>query len=97
MPTEIDWNLAEIISEKLQLFSSVTELFFGNKYGTANMYFSKVCEIKIALIKWSESPTNAISLMAIRMMKKFDDYWSFIHTLMGVDAVLDPRGKMALL
>ncbi|CAN1336552.1 Zinc finger BED domain-containing protein RICESLEEPER 2 [Linum perenne] len=35
--------------------------------------------------------------MAEKMIQKFDKYWSVIHGVLSVAAVLDPRYKMALL
>ena len=39
-----DWEVA-----KDRLFYNVTELFFSCKYPTTNMYFTLVCDLKIAL------------------------------------------------
>jgi len=35
--------------------------------------------------------------MAAKMVAKFDKYWSGIHGIVGVAAVLDPRYKMTVL
>ncbi|KAK4353698.1 hypothetical protein RND71_025892 [Anisodus tanguticus] len=82
---------------KLELFNSITELFSGRNYPTANLYFFKICEIKIALSKWVLSPNPIINLMASKMRSKYDDYWSSVYELMGVAAILNPRAKMDLL
>ncbi|XP_048498157.1 zinc finger BED domain-containing protein RICESLEEPER 2-like [Beta vulgaris subsp. vulgaris] len=52
VPTPRDWELAEIICNKLKRFHKITELFSGRKYPTANLFFRQVCEIKMALKKW---------------------------------------------
>ncbi|GAB2278223.1 hypothetical protein Dimus_039274 [Dionaea muscipula] len=51
-PKESDWELAKKICQKLQIFYDVTELFSGTTYPTANLFFPKICEIKIAMSQW---------------------------------------------
>ncbi|XVF21307.1 hypothetical protein REPUB_Repub12eG0079700 [Reevesia pubescens] len=97
LPTDEDWNMAKVISEKLQIFYNVTETFSGTKYPTANFYFSKICEIKLALSKWRFDSNMTLALMASRMLEKFEKYWSVIHGIMGVATVLDPRYKKCML
>ncbi|CAH9076987.1 unnamed protein product [Cuscuta europaea] len=72
-------------------------MFSGTKYPTANLFFPKICEIRLELEEWSRSPDVVISIMAGSMLGKFKDYWLVVHKLMGVAVVLDPRYKMALL
>lgn len=96
MPSEQEWSLAKDICEKLELFHTVTELFSGTTYPTANVYFPKVCEIKIHLTEWSASQNSVITNMAFSMLSKFDSYWNVIHGIMGVAAILDPQFKMKL-
>ena len=50
LPTEKHWNMEKVISEKLQIFYTITETFSGTKYPTANFYFSKICEIKFGIL-----------------------------------------------
>lgn len=38
-----------------------------------------------------------IKEMAKRMIENFDKYWSVIHGVVGVSAVLDPRYKIKVL
>ena len=61
------------------------------------MYFTLVCELKIALNKWSLSSNEMISKMAESMFAKFNSYWADINIVMVVTAILDPRYKMKLL
>lgn len=42
LPTTTQWEFASEVCEKLKIFNSVTELFSGTNYPTANLYFSKV-------------------------------------------------------
>lgn len=94
LPTDLDWDLAKEICDKLQLFYRVTLLFSGDKYPTANVFFPLICEISFSLREWTKSLVDEISLMAQKMIFKFDKYWSVIHGIMGMAAVLDPRYKL---
>ena len=49
MPNERDWEVAKDICEKLEVFYSVTKLFSGTTYPTANEYFPMLCELKMEL------------------------------------------------
>ncbi|KAE8657275.1 hypothetical protein F3Y22_tig00116996pilonHSYRG00365 [Hibiscus syriacus] len=97
LPTDRDWELASSIYGKLQLFYKVTLMFLGTKYPTANVFFPSICEIRIALSKWSEDRDEVIKAMGERMLVKFDKYWSVIHGVMGVAVVLDPRYKFKMM
>ncbi|KAL8546490.1 hypothetical protein ACS0TY_006287 [Phlomoides rotata] len=48
-PKEEEWVIAREICDKLKVFNSVTELLSGIVYPTVNLYFSKICEIKMSL------------------------------------------------
>ncbi|KAL5134228.1 Zinc finger BED domain-containing protein RICESLEEPER 2 [Glycine soja] len=78
-------------------YSYFPKMISGTKYPTANIYFPQICEIKMALSEWVNSPNEVIQNMAEKMLQKFDSYWSVIHVIMGVATVLDPRYKMELL
>ncbi|KAH7663375.1 Tam3-transposase (Ac family) protein [Dioscorea alata] len=97
LPTTTQWEFASEVCEKLKIFNSVTELFSGTNYPTANLYFPKVCEINLAISNWLTSSNVVIQRMATKMMDKFKCYWSVIHDIMGVATILDPRYKMSLL
>ncbi|CAN6696665.1 unnamed protein product [Malus baccata var. baccata] len=92
-----DWEMAKEICEKLKLFYNVSELFSGTKYPTTNLYFPKICEIRLSLTRWLTSRRDEIKNMARSMIEKFDKYWSVIHGIMVVTTVLDPRFKMRLI
>ncbi|KAE8662422.1 hypothetical protein F3Y22_tig00113337pilonHSYRG00037 [Hibiscus syriacus] len=97
LPTDRDWELASSICGKLQLFYKVTLMFSGTKYPTTNVFFPSICEIRIALSRWSEDRDELIKAMGERMLVKFDKYWSVIHGVMGVAVVLDPRYKFKMM
>lgn len=97
LPTNSQWQFAKDVCGCLKLFNEVTELISGTKYPTANLYFPKICKIKLAIEEWKKSSNSIIEMMATRMMEKFQNYWSGVHDMMGVAAVLDPRKKMVVL
>lgn len=99
LPTEEDWSRAKEICGKLEIFYSVTSLFSGTKYPTANQYFPYICSILSNLHEWIDSPfsSNLVRSMAEKMLVKFNKYWSVIHGIMGVACVLDPRYKLTML
>ncbi|XP_059627674.1 zinc finger BED domain-containing protein RICESLEEPER 2-like [Cornus florida] len=96
VPTNKDWERGKEICAKLKLSHSATELFSRSSYPTSNFYFQKVCEIKIALSTWLESPLEIIRVMASKMLVKYEKYWNVCHEVMAVAMVLDPRYKMKL-
>ena len=51
----------------------------------------------LAIRKWLRSDIPKIEEMSIKMKEKFNKYWSDVHGLMAVAAVLDPRFKLHLL
>ena len=75
----------------------MTEFFSGRKYPTTSMYFTLVCELKIAINEWSLSSNEMISTMAESMLAKFISYWANVNVVMAVVAILDLRYKMKLL
>ncbi|XP_050147522.1 zinc finger BED domain-containing protein RICESLEEPER 2-like [Malus sylvestris] len=97
LPDDRDWEMAREICEKLKLFYNVFELFSGTKYPTTNLYFPKICEIRLSLTRWLTSRRDEIKNRARSMIEKFDKYWSVIHGIMVVAIVLDPRSKMRLI
>ncbi|XP_050278193.1 zinc finger BED domain-containing protein RICESLEEPER 2-like [Quercus robur] len=97
IPMEEEWEMASNICERLAVFHKVTELFSGTSYPTTNLFFPKVCGIKIALNSWFTSANDVIRSMAFKMLEKFDCYWNVIHGVMAVAIILDPRYKIELL
>ena len=94
MPLEEDWVKANDMCYKLIKFYHVTELFSGTKYPTANLFFPKVCDIRLAIEEWIQSGTEHIKMMAVKMKENFEKYWEAINGIMDVASVLDPRYKM---
>ena len=97
LPSASQWQFAKDMCGRLKVFNAVTEIFSATKQPTANIYFSKICEINLAIRQWLSDPNEVIHKMAEKIKVKFDKYWTVIHDIMGVATVLDPRYKMELL
>ncbi|CAO1948759.1 unnamed protein product [Urochloa humidicola] len=85
------------LCDRLKMFYDVTELLSGTKYVIANFFFPKICNIFLSIRKWQSSDIPKVEEMSIKMKDKFNKYWSDVHGLMAVAAVLDPRYKLQLL
>nr|KAJ0198673.1 hypothetical protein LSAT_V11C600299660 [Lactuca sativa] len=96
-PSDQDWLLAKVMCEKLKLFNSVTKVFSGIKYPTANIFFPKICEIQMLLNECIISHYLEIKTMATSMIEKFDKYWSVIHGVLAIATILEPRFKTKLI
>ncbi|KAK9733080.1 hypothetical protein RND81_04G042100 [Saponaria officinalis] len=94
IPAENDWVLAEKVCDKLKIFHKATEIFFGRKYPTSNLFFRQICEIKLALTTWLLDDCFVIKNMAYTMLDKFNKYWTTINGLLAITAILDPRNKL---
>ncbi|KAF7133236.1 hypothetical protein RHSIM_Rhsim09G0082900 [Rhododendron simsii] len=97
LPSERVWGFARDICQKLKFFFKVTELFSGTKYPTTNQCFPNICDIRLELRDWLHSKNQVIREMAKRMVEKFDKYWSAVHGVVGVSAMLDPKYKINVL
>ncbi|GJS47828.1 zinc finger BED domain-containing protein RICESLEEPER 2-like protein [Tanacetum coccineum] len=97
LPSPLEWENARVICKKLEVFHNVTAIFSGTRYPTANLYFPKVCDIRLKLNEWLVSPNQLVSNMSSKMIEKFDEYWGAIHELMAVAGVFDPRSKMEMI
>lgn len=96
-PTPEDWEKVGKICELLEVFAKLTLDFSASKTPTANIYFSKICKLKITLSTWLSSPYDYVVKMAEVMLEKYKKYWDSMNGLMGVATILDPRYKMALI
>ena len=96
-PTPEDREKVEKICEHLEVFSKTTLNFSGTNYPTANLYFPKICALRIAISGWLLSPHDYVRKMADIMLLKYNKYWANVNGLMGVATILDPRYKMALI
>jgi hypothetical protein len=97
LPTNSQWQFAKDVCGCLKLFNEVTELMSGTKYPTPNMYFPRICQIKLTIEECKKSSNSIMKMMATKMMEKLQNYWSGVPDMMGVAAVLDPRKNMIVL
>jgi hypothetical protein len=86
-----------MVVPRLSLFYEITTLFSGTDYVTANVFFPKICEIKMRIRQWATSTDLCIQEMSNNMIDKFDKYWTDIQGLMGIATLLDPRYKKHML
>ncbi|CAN1835893.1 Putative AC transposase [Linum perenne] len=96
LPSSNDWEFAYVVCEKLRIFNTITDMFSGTNYPTANIFFLKVCDIRMALMEWLYDPNPLIRDMANKMSLKFTKYWDDIHLVLVVSVVLDPRYNRVL-
>ena len=61
VPSDKDWELAELICDKLEIFYSTTNDFSRRKFITINLFFRRVCEIKLATGRWLQSDVENIA------------------------------------
>ncbi|PIA37163.1 hypothetical protein AQUCO_03000025v1 [Aquilegia coerulea] len=93
-PSPEEWVLAQKICTCLKNFYSSTMSLSGMDYPTADLYFSNVCEIHIALLEWKKSVTEEVKKMADSMYEKFKKYWSSCCLILAVAFVLNPGFKL---
>ncbi|KAK6238447.1 hypothetical protein QUC31_003916 [Theobroma cacao] len=97
LPSDLEWDRVSVIASFLKLFVEVTNVFTRSKYPTANIFFPEICDIHLQLIEWCKNPDDYINSLAVKMRKKFEDYWDKCSLGLAVAAMLDPRFKMKLL
>ncbi|CAN0872651.1 Putative AC transposase [Linum grandiflorum] len=88
----MDWN----VDKKLAIFNDISVLFSGNNYPTVNLFFPRICELKLKLLEWRLDSVPVIRDMAESMWLKFTKYWSTIHIVLAISVILDPRYKFDL-
>ncbi|CAN1278795.1 Putative AC transposase [Linum perenne] len=71
-------------------------MFSGAKYPTTNMFFPRICDLRVKLSEWLYDPNPMISNMAHSMWTKFSKYWDVIHNVLAIAVVLDPRYKLEI-
>ncbi|KAL0389072.1 UNVERIFIED_CONTAM: Zinc finger BED domain-containing protein DAYSLEEPER [Sesamum calycinum] len=92
-PSLEEWRRVEKIMRFLKPFHEMTELFFGHRYPTSNLYFRYVWRIQMLLQEQMVSMDLAISGMAKDMKSKFDKYWECYSVVLTFAIVFYPRYK----
>ena len=57
-------------------------VFFDINFFTANLYFSKIYDVRLKLLKWLKSSFEVIEKIAKKMLIKFNKYWDVRIILM---------------
>ena len=96
-PSDDEWEMAASFCKCLKLFNDATVLFSGTQYPTANMFWWKFCDIKLAITEWCASADILIASMAQAMQEKYDKYWKKSNIALAVACFLDPRYKKRLI
>ncbi|XP_021672490.2 zinc finger BED domain-containing protein RICESLEEPER 2 [Hevea brasiliensis] len=96
-PTDLEWERVRTVTSYLKHFVEVANVFVKDKYPTANIYFSEICDIHLHLIEWCKNSDDFISSMALKIKSKFDEYWEKCSFSLAVAAMLDPRFKIKLI
>lgn len=60
VPVDRDWEMAKVFCEKLEIFYKATNVFSGRKFSTTNLFFRRICEIKLAIRRWLVSDVSII-------------------------------------
>ncbi|CAN1340017.1 Putative AC transposase [Linum perenne] len=96
LPSTSHWQFAAIVCEKLEVFSLISVMFSGSNYPTTNLFFPRICDLRVKICEWIYDPNVVISNMAQSMWSKFSKYWDGIHHILAVAIVLDPRYKLEI-
>ena len=72
LPSESEWNLSKLMCEYLKSFYKLTELFSRTRYPTSNLFFGKICEIRLSTNAWLQLPIEGVKNMATKMIAKYD-------------------------
>lgn len=90
-----EWAKIEKIVALLRPFSEITTLFSGIKYPTANLYFGKVFDIEMTLLKEMKIGDEYRRDMAESMKEKINKYWRDCYNLvLAFGVILDPQYKL---
>ncbi|KAL6509187.1 hypothetical protein OROGR_022497 [Orobanche gracilis] len=102
LPSEAEWAMVAELRDLLEPLCSITDLFSGRDYPTANLYFENVWRIGMLLKNLDGCDNWELSNMAGVMKAKFDKYWftsvgQEYNTLFALALILDPRRKKQML
>ncbi|WOK99873.1 hypothetical protein Cni_G08585 [Canna indica] len=93
-PTALEWEKIEKIKKFLGFFYEITNIFFGSKYPTSNLYFPATFKAYLMLKECNEGIDEDLRKMAVKMLAKFAKYWSEFSVILSIAVILDPRYKL---
>ncbi|KAL2901802.1 putative AC transposase [Bienertia sinuspersici] len=79
--TSEQWTIVQFVCRFLGPFHSITELFSGSDYPTANLYFANVLAIEKLLVLVNNHKIDSIRKKASVMLEKFEKHWGDYSTL----------------
>lgn len=88
--------MAKLLCTCLKRFYDATLLFSGTTYPTENLFFTKFCQIKLAIADWCINSDPIVAAMGSKMKAKYDKYWEKCNMVISVACFLDPRFKTNL-
>lgn len=94
IPSDLEWDRVSTITRYLKHLVDITDNCTRNKFPTANIFFSEVCDLHILLVEWCGSPDVYVNSLATKMRSKFEDYWNKCSLGLALATMLDPRYKM---
>ncbi|KAI0526836.1 hypothetical protein KFK09_002428 [Dendrobium nobile] len=92
-PSNSEWEIVDNISNFLRPFYNITCVISGTKYPTANLYFPCISTAYAALKHELLEGHDYLKEMALRMIAKFEKYWSEFSVILAIAVILDPRYK----
>ena len=63
LPTVEEWEIGAKVRDHLKIFKDVTMVLSGNKYPTAPLYFTYICQIREELIKFQNIDVIIVNLI----------------------------------
>ncbi|CAN1125095.1 Putative AC transposase [Linum perenne] len=70
LPSTAHWQFSAIVCEKLEVFSLISDMFSGSKYPTTNLFFPRICDLRVKITEWLWDPNVVISNMAHTTKKR---------------------------
>ena len=93
LPTSEDWDNARVLVKFLKHFFYATKTLSSSLHVSSNCYFDEFCKIEGLLNTWCKHSDSCLSVMAIKMLAKFDKYWGKlerVNFMLVAAVVLDP-------
>ncbi|XP_019194847.1 PREDICTED: zinc finger BED domain-containing protein RICESLEEPER 1-like [Ipomoea nil] len=100
VPNDKDWDVVRKMATFLKFFYHMIVRVSGSLYVTSNSFLPEISAINKILQDWKCSNDIELSLMANRMIKKFEKYWGQpeqMNKVIFIAVILDPTKKLEFL